>query len=58
MSAIAEAPGPYLIEVRSTEKTAKTGRYQIKVEEPTASYGRTTRREGCCQLTAHCQIKS
>jgi CHAT domain-containing protein/predicted negative regulator of RcsB-dependent stress response len=33
MSAIAEAPGAYLIEVRSPEKTAKTGRYEIKVEE-------------------------
>jgi hypothetical protein len=32
-SAIAEAPGAYLIEVRSPEKTAKTGRYEIKVEE-------------------------
>jgi CHAT domain-containing protein/tetratricopeptide (TPR) repeat protein len=31
--AIAEAPGAYLIEVRSPEKTAKTGRYEIKVEE-------------------------
>ena len=31
-SAIAEAPGAYLIEVRSPEKTAKTGRYEIKVE--------------------------
>ena len=33
MLAIAEAPGAYLIEVRSSEKTAKTGRYEIKVEE-------------------------
>jgi len=33
VSAIAEAPGAYLIEVRSPEKTAKTGRYEIKVEE-------------------------
>jgi CHAT domain-containing protein len=32
-SAIAEAPGAYLIEVRSPEKTAKAGRYEIKVEE-------------------------
>jgi CHAT domain-containing protein/tetratricopeptide (TPR) repeat protein len=32
-SAIAEAPGAYLIEVRSPEKTARTGRYEIKVEE-------------------------
>jgi CHAT domain-containing protein/Flp pilus assembly protein TadD len=32
-SAIAEAPGAYLIEVRSPEKTAGTGRYEIKVEE-------------------------
>jgi len=33
MSAVAEAAGAYKIEVRSTEKTAKTGRYEIKVEE-------------------------
>src|SRR5262245_39920355 len=33
VSAIAEAPGVYLIEVRSPEKTAKTGRYEIKAEE-------------------------
>jgi CHAT domain-containing protein/Tfp pilus assembly protein PilF len=33
MSVIAEAPGAYLIEVRSPEKTARTGRYEIKVEE-------------------------
>ena len=33
VSAIAEAPGAYLIEVRSPEKTAKTGRYEIKVKE-------------------------
>src|SRR5215510_12871686 len=33
VSAIAEAPGAYLIEARSAEKTAKTGRYEIKVEE-------------------------
>jgi tetratricopeptide (TPR) repeat protein len=33
VSAIAEAPGAYVIEVRSPEKTAKTGRYEIKVEE-------------------------
>src|SRR6266545_2748536 len=33
VSAIAEAPGAYLIEVRSPEKTVKTGRYEIKVEE-------------------------
>jgi CHAT domain-containing protein/tetratricopeptide (TPR) repeat protein len=33
VSAIAEAPGVYLIEVRSPEKTARTGRYEIKVEE-------------------------
>src|SRR5262249_37218505 len=31
--AIAEAPGAYLIEARSAEKTAKAGRYEIKVEE-------------------------
>jgi CHAT domain-containing protein/tetratricopeptide (TPR) repeat protein len=33
ISAISEAPGAYLIEARSPEKTAKTGRYEIKVEE-------------------------
>jgi tetratricopeptide (TPR) repeat protein len=33
VSVIAEASGAYLIEVRSPEKTAKTGRYEIKVEE-------------------------
>jgi Tetratricopeptide repeat len=33
MSAIAEAPGAYLIEVYSPEKTAKSGRYEIKAEE-------------------------
>jgi CHAT domain-containing protein/Tfp pilus assembly protein PilF len=33
ISAIAEAAGAYRIEVRSPEKTAKTGRYEIKVEE-------------------------
>ena len=33
ISAIAEATGAYLIEVRPSEKTAKTGRYEIKVEE-------------------------
>jgi CHAT domain-containing protein/tetratricopeptide (TPR) repeat protein len=32
-SAIAEVAGAYLIEVRPPEKTAKTGRYEIKVEE-------------------------
>jgi CHAT domain-containing protein/Tfp pilus assembly protein PilF len=32
VSAIAEAAGAYRIEVRSHEKTAKTGRYEIKVE--------------------------
>jgi CHAT domain-containing protein/predicted negative regulator of RcsB-dependent stress response len=32
-STIAEAAGGYSIEVRSAEKTAKTGRYEIKVEE-------------------------
>ena len=31
--AIAEMAGEYQIEVRSTEKTAKTGRYEVKVEE-------------------------
>jgi tetratricopeptide (TPR) repeat protein len=33
VSMIAGAPGAYLIEVRSPEKTAKTGRYEIKVKE-------------------------
>ncbi|MBO0856945.1 MAG: CHAT domain-containing protein [Chloracidobacterium sp.] len=33
VSAIAEASGAYLIQARSAEKTAKTGRYEIKVEE-------------------------
>src|SRR5262245_11364943 len=33
VSAIAEATGAYLIEARSAEKTAKAGRYGIKVEE-------------------------
>ena len=33
VSTIAEAPGAYLIEARSAEKTAKAGRYEIKVEE-------------------------
>src|SRR4030095_4193900 len=33
ISAIAEAPGAYRIEVRSAEKAAQTGRYEIKVEE-------------------------
>src|SRR5215510_810621 len=33
VSAITEAPGTYLIEARSLEKTAKTGRYEIKVGE-------------------------
>jgi CHAT domain-containing protein/tetratricopeptide (TPR) repeat protein len=32
LSAIAETPGAYLIETRSAEKTAKAGRYEIKVE--------------------------
>jgi CHAT domain-containing protein/tetratricopeptide (TPR) repeat protein len=32
-SAIAEAPGAYLIEVRSPERTTKTGRYEIKIDE-------------------------
>jgi len=31
--AISDAAGAYLIEVRSPEKTARTGRYEIKVEE-------------------------
>ena len=33
VSLIAEASGAYLIEVRPPEKTAKTGRYEIKIEE-------------------------
>jgi CHAT domain-containing protein/Tfp pilus assembly protein PilF len=33
VSVITEAPGAYLIEVRSPKKTAKPGRYEIKVEE-------------------------
>jgi len=33
ISAIADAAGAYRIEVRSAEKTAKTGRYEIKVEQ-------------------------
>jgi CHAT domain-containing protein/Tfp pilus assembly protein PilF len=33
ISAISEMAGAYLIEVRSTEKTAKAGHYEIKVEE-------------------------
>jgi len=33
ISAIAEATGAYRIEARSAEKTAQTGRYEIKVEE-------------------------
>ena len=33
VSTIAEAPGTYLIELRSSEKTAKTGRYEIQIEE-------------------------
>jgi CHAT domain-containing protein len=33
ISAIAEAPGAYRIEVRSAKKTAQTGRYQVKIEE-------------------------
>jgi CHAT domain-containing protein/Tfp pilus assembly protein PilF len=33
LSAIAEAPGAYLIEVRSSVKPARTGRYGIKVKE-------------------------
>src|SRR5262245_40955465 len=33
VSVIAEAADTYLIEVRSPEKTAKAGRYEIKVEE-------------------------
>src|SRR5262245_11648647 len=31
--AMAEAPGAYRIEARSPEKTAKTGRYEIKIKE-------------------------
>jgi CHAT domain-containing protein len=33
VSAIAEAPGAYLIEVRSPDKTAGSGRYEISVQE-------------------------
>jgi tetratricopeptide (TPR) repeat protein len=33
VSVIAEAPGAYLIEARSPEKTARRGRYEIKIEE-------------------------
>src|SRR5262245_4084561 len=33
ISAIAEADGAYMVEVRSAEKTAQMGRYEIKVEE-------------------------
>jgi CHAT domain-containing protein/Tfp pilus assembly protein PilF len=33
VSAIAEAAGAYRIEVRSAEKTAQTGRYEIKIKE-------------------------
>jgi tetratricopeptide (TPR) repeat protein len=33
LSAISEMTGEYLIEARSTEKTAQTGRYEVKVEE-------------------------
>jgi CHAT domain-containing protein/tetratricopeptide (TPR) repeat protein len=37
MSVIAETPGIYLIEVRSPEKTARSGRYEIEVEESRAA---------------------
>ena len=40
VSAIADASGAYLIEVRSPEKSAKTGRYEIKVEELRAATAR------------------
>ena len=33
VSAIAETSGTYLIEVRPPQKTARSGRYEIKVEE-------------------------
>jgi CHAT domain-containing protein/Tfp pilus assembly protein PilF len=33
VSTIAEVAGAYMVEVRSAEKTAQTGRYEIKVEE-------------------------
>ena len=33
ISAIAEAAGVYRIEVRSAEKTAQTGRYEVRIEE-------------------------
>ena len=37
ISAIAEAAGAYMVEARSAEKTAQTGRYEIKVEEHRAA---------------------
>jgi CHAT domain-containing protein/tetratricopeptide (TPR) repeat protein len=37
ISVIAEAAGAYMVEVRSTVKTARTGRYEIKVEELSAA---------------------
>jgi len=33
VSAIADAPGAYLIEVRSPEKTVEAGRYEIRIED-------------------------
>jgi CHAT domain-containing protein len=33
ISVIAEATGAYIIEMRSTEKTAQKGRYQVKIDE-------------------------
>jgi CHAT domain-containing protein/Tfp pilus assembly protein PilF len=45
VSAIAEAPGAYLIEARSAEKTAKAGRYEIKVEELRAATAEDRYRE-------------
>ena len=39
LSAISESAGAYLIVVRSPEKTAKPGRYEIKVEELRAASG-------------------
>ena len=44
VSVIAVAPGAYLIEVRTPEKTAKTGRYEIKIEELRAATAEDTYR--------------
>lgn len=50
ISVIAEAPGAYLIEVRSQEKTAKTGRYKIKVEELRAAVSERARARSLLEL--------